>query len=63
MDASATYSFKMWEYPAKLSLQVFNLYNHRNVWFRSVDASERPPIVEDILLLPILPTLGIEVSY
>ncbi len=63
MDASASYSFKMWGYPAKLSLQVFNVYNHRNVWFRSVDADERPPIVEDILLLPILPTLGIEVRY
>ncbi|HET6512503.1 MAG TPA: TonB-dependent receptor [Candidatus Kapabacteria bacterium] len=63
MDASASYSFKMFGYPAKASLQIFNVYNHRNVWFRSVDADERPPIVEDILLLPILPTLGIEVSY
>jgi hypothetical protein len=63
MDASASYSFSMWGYPAKASLQIFNVYNHRNVWFRSVDADERPPIVEDILLLPILPTLGIEVSY
>jgi outer membrane cobalamin receptor len=63
MDASASYSFTMWGYPAKASLQVFNVYNHRNVWFRSVDADERPPIVEDVLLLPILPTLGIEVSY
>lgn len=63
MDLSAGYAFKMWGYPAKASLQIFNVYNHRNVWFRSVDADERPPIVEDILLLPIVPTLGIEVSY
>lgn len=63
MDASAGYSFSMWGYPAKASLQIFNVYNHRNVWFRAVDADERPPIVEDILLLPILPTLGIEVRY
>jgi hypothetical protein len=63
MDASATYSFKMFGYPAKASLQIFNVYNHRNVWLRSVDADERPPVITDITLLPILPTLGIEVSY
>lgn len=62
-DLSATYSFKMFGYPARASLQVFNFYNHRNVWFRSVDSDTAPPTQTDILLLPILPTLGIEISY
>ncbi len=62
-DASLTYSFKMFGKDAKASLDVFNLYNHRNVWFRVVDTQKQPPQVSDVLLLPIIPTLGLEVTY
>jgi len=62
-DASAAYSFKMFGREAKASLDVFNIYDHRNVWFRVVDTQKQPPQVSDVLLLPIIPTLGIEVTY
>ncbi|HEY3876024.1 MAG TPA: hypothetical protein VGM92_11145, partial [Candidatus Kapabacteria bacterium] len=62
-DASATYSFQMFGKNAKASLDIFNLYNHRNVWFRTVDVTAQPPQVSDVLSLPILPTLGLEVRY
>lgn len=62
-DLSATYSFKMFGLPAKASLQVYNFYNHKNVWFRAVDTDEQPPKQVDVTLLPILPTIGLEVTY
>ncbi len=62
-DASVTYSFKLFGNNAKASLDVFNIYDHRNVWFRVVDTQAQPPQVSDVLLLPIIPTLGIEVTY
>ncbi|MDP4199425.1 MAG: TonB-dependent receptor [Bacteroidota bacterium] len=62
-DASLTYSFSFFGKPAKASLDVFNLYSHRNVWFRVVDTQKQPPEISDVLLLPIIPTLGMEVSY
>ncbi len=62
-DASATYSFSLFGKHATASLDIFNLYNHRNVWFRVVDTQKQPPEISDELLLPIIPTLGIEVTY
>ncbi len=62
-DVSATYSFLMFGKSAKASLDVFNVYNHRNVWFRVVDAQSQPPQISDVLSLPIIPTLGLEVTY
>jgi hypothetical protein len=62
-DASATYSFQMFGKSAKASLDIFNIYNHRNVWFRVVNTQSQPPQVSDVLSLPIIPTLGLEVTY
>jgi hypothetical protein len=62
-DASLTYSFHLFGKNAKASLDIFNLYSHRNVWFRVVDASKRPAEISDVKLLPIIPTLGLEVTY
>jgi hypothetical protein len=62
-DASVTYSFTFFGKPANASLDIFNLYNHRNVWFRVVDTGKQPAVISDVLLLPIIPTLGMEVSY
>ncbi len=62
-DASLTYAFTLFGKSAKASFDVFNLYNHRNVWFRVVDTQKQPPQISDVLELPIIPTLGLEVTY
>ncbi len=62
-DASLTYAFKFFGKDAKASLDIFNIYSHRNVWFRVVDTKMQPPVVSDVTLLPIIPTLGMEVTY
>jgi len=49
--------------PAKASLDIFNIYSHRNVWFRVVNTNKQPAEISDVTLLPIIPTIGMEVSY
>jgi len=44
--------------------QIFNLYNHRNVWFRSVRLKkDLKPEVSDVRMLPVIPTFGFEVYF
>ena len=45
------------------ALQVFNVYNRKNIWFRSVRADVQPPEDLQIQMLPIVPTFGFEVFF
>jgi hypothetical protein len=65
LDLSATYSFSLFsdEKNAEFNIDIYNVYNHRNVWFRRVDTESLPPVIEDVRLLPILPTIGIQVTF
>ncbi len=44
-------------------VQIYNLYNHRNVWFKEFDTMKNPTEITDVRLLPILPTFGIECTF
>jgi outer membrane cobalamin receptor len=44
-------------------VQIYNLYNHRNVWFKEFDTNKNPTQITDVRLLPILPTFGIEFTF
>lgn len=65
LDLSATYSFSLFSDTrnASFNFDIYNAYNFRNVWFKSVDASTNPATITDIRLLPVLPTLGLQVSF
>lgn len=65
LDLSATYSFPLFsdELNAEFNIDIYNVYNHRNVWFRRINTESEPPISEDVRLLPILPTFGIQVKF
>jgi hypothetical protein len=65
LDVSATYSFSLWSDTrnASVNFDIYNAYNYRNVWFKNVNSSTNPATIEDIKLLPILPTVGIQVSF
>lgn len=65
LDLSATYSFSLFsdKRNAEFNLDIYNIYNHRNVWFRRVDTDAQPAVIEDVRLLPILPTFSIQVSF
>jgi len=44
-------------------LSVINVYNRKNVLFYFFEYSETPPIRTGISMFPVLPTVGIEVSF
>jgi hypothetical protein len=54
---------KKWLHQWAFYFQIFNLYNRRNVWFRNIDAQEKPPEKLEIRMLPIIPTFGFEFYF
>jgi outer membrane receptor for ferrienterochelin and colicin len=65
LDASATYSFSLFsdKRNAELNIDIYNIYNHRNVWISQVDQSTNPATINQVKLLPILPTFGLSVTF
>lgn len=45
------------------SLQVINVYNQKNVFFRSYDLTADPAEYEDVTMLPFLPTVTLTVRF
>ncbi|MBS1904659.1 MAG: TonB-dependent receptor [Bacteroidetes bacterium] len=65
LDLSATYSFGFFsdKKNAQFDIDIYNVYNHRNVWFRRINTDTDPATSEDVRLLPILPTFGLTVKF
>jgi hypothetical protein len=65
MDLSLIYKFQKLGGDWKLALNIYNLYNHRNVWFRNYEFDDPglPPDITDIRLLPILPTIELSFKF
>lgn len=63
LNLSANYKFKLAGYNARLLIDIFNVYSRQDIWFRFYDTTK--PIVEvtDVRLLPILPTVTLEVKF
>ncbi len=49
--------------PMEVYIQVINVYNHKNVWFREYDLNENPAVVEDFSQIPLLPTFGYTIHF
>ena len=63
LNISGSYSFKMFDLPAKAILDVYNVYNRRDIWFRYYNTRSSETVVEDVRLLPILPTVSLEIEF
>lgn len=63
LNLSTSYSFKMFNLDSKIILDIFNVYSHRDIWFRYYDLSKPEASVLDVYLLPIIPTLSFEVKF
>ena len=58
MDLGMTRGFNWGGLEGQLVFSVFNLYNRRNIWYRTYEASEDEILFQDVLLQPILPSVG-----
>ncbi len=63
LNLSAGYAFKTWGLASKLVLDIYNVYNRRDIWFRFYNLSEAETTVEDVKLIPILPTISYEIKF
>ena len=63
LNINAAYLFKIFNLKSKLILDIFNVYNRRDIWFRYYNTKNRYTTVEDVKLLPIIPTLSYEIKF
>ncbi|MEK7818852.1 MAG: TonB-dependent receptor [Bacteroidota bacterium] len=63
LDIGFTKQKTFFGYKGSWYVQIYNLYNHRNVWFKDYDTSENPVKITDVRLIPILPTIGMEFKF
>lgn len=63
LNLSGSYSFKMFGANSRVILDIYNVYNRRDIWFRYYDTRSPETKVTDVKLLPILPTFSFEIKF
>lgn len=63
LNMNASYKFKTFKKPSRLILDIYNVYNRKDIWFRFYDTTEEVTTVEDVTLIPILPTISYEIKF
>ncbi|MGA2299048.1 MAG: hypothetical protein ABSG15_15995 [FCB group bacterium] len=63
LNVSASYSFKSFGLPSKLMLDIYNVYDRKDIWFRYYRTVNNLTTVQDVRLLPILPSISYEVKF
>lgn len=63
LNINAAYSSTLFGTPMRLLLDVFNVYNRKDIWFRFYNPVEAATTVTDVTLLPIIPTLSLELKF
>jgi hypothetical protein len=63
LNLNVNYNTTLFDLPARLMIDIFNVYSRRDIWFRYYDTSKEVTEVTDVKLLPILPTVAFEVTF
>jgi outer membrane receptor for ferrienterochelin and colicin len=63
LDVSITKKMTLFGLQGSWFVQIYNIYNHKNVWYRQFDIQKNPTKVTDLTLLPIIPTLGLNIEF
>ena len=45
------------------NIQIINVYNRKNVYIRSYDLTKNPATFDDVTMIPLLPTIGINIFF
>ncbi len=62
IDLSASRQFEFEEWRMQTGLSIFNLTNHRNVWYREYNLETIPVTVTDALMLGFTPTVYVQLN-
>jgi hypothetical protein len=63
LDVGITFDAEYWGLDVSPTLQIINLYNHDNVWFRYYDTTKNPVKIEDVNMIPLMATVGVKVAF
>jgi hypothetical protein len=63
LNVNANYTSTLFGLPMRLLIDIYNVYSRRDIWFRYYDTSKDITEVTDVRLLPIIPTVAIEVKF
>lgn len=63
LNLNVNYHTTVFGLDTRVLLDVFNVYSRRDIWFRFYDARGSVTQVTDVLLLPIIPTISMEVRF
>jgi len=63
LNVNASYVTTLFKLPLKLNFDIFNVYNRKDILMRIYNTEEDITVVEDIKLLPIIPTFSIEYKF
>jgi hypothetical protein len=63
LNLNVNYNTTMFGLPCRLFLDIYNVYSRRDIWFRSFITTEGIPTARDVRLLPILPTISLELKF
>jgi hypothetical protein len=63
LNLNFNYSFKTFGLPSNLNIDIYNVYNRRDIWFRYYRTVDDITTVEDVKLLPIIPSLSYEIKF
>jgi hypothetical protein len=63
LNLNASYSFKTFGLSSKLIFDIYNVYSRRDIWFRYYNTRQLNTTVEDVRLLPIIPSISYEIKF
>ena len=63
LNLNVNYNTTIFGLDSRLLLDIYNVYSRRDIWFRFYDTDGEVTEVTDIRLLPILPTIALEVKF
>lgn len=63
LNINASYMFNTFGLESKLILDIYNVYNRRDIWFRYYNVQEAETKIEDVRLLPIIPSISYEIKF
>jgi hypothetical protein len=63
LNFNVNYNSTLFDLPMRLLLDIYNVYSRRDIWFRYYDTKNEVTEVTDVRLLPIIPTISIEVKF
>lgn len=63
LNLNASYNTTFFDLPMKLILDVYNVYNRRDILTKFYDVTEEDAPLKEIRLLPIIPTFSVELKF